>query len=314
MVVSFVAQASVDAGTASQSGLSVTMPSAAAALDVAIMHVVTERGSGVLPSVPSGWTVLHSASYSANDLSQTLAWKRLTASDLGATISTTVTTGRRMAMSLAVFRGAANPAFSGPVYDGGGASTDNVTTPSVTPASADSMLVGILAAVVVVSPYVRTFTVASPYTMRSTDSTTATASTNPTTAIASRLLSGGAGASQAGATFTASDPSFHSWNSTIVLAPGGPSGVAPDPQDDIEPGTLVTLAPTGTGTWAQTSGTPVTLAGSGTTKTFEAPYTIAGTTLGFTFGGDPTSVTVLPATERAAVGGVAVPVKLYVAS
>ncbi len=77
-------------------------------------------------------------------------------------------------------------------------------------------------------------------------------------------------------------------------------------------------------TWVQTAGTPaVTLNGSGASRTFTAPATIAGTTL--TFGltvtdndgasstQDTVSITILPVTERAVIGGVEVPAQLYAA-
>lgn len=98
-------------------------------------------------------------------------------------------------------------------------------------------------------------------------------------------------------------------------------------QTNIEPGATVTITVTAsdpdgttpTVTLAQTSGTPtVVLTRVGTTNvwTFPAPATIAGTTLTFTATAtdgvlsatDPMTVSVLPATERAAIGGVMVPV------
>jgi hypothetical protein len=96
----------------------------------------------------------------------------------------------------------------------------------------------------------------------------------------------------------------------------------------LEPGVTVTLDGSATdsdGTvsslvWTQTGGSPtVTLSGSGNDPcTFEAPYTIAGTTLTFTLTAtdnlgathtDTATVTVPPCTERAAIGGVWVPMK-----
>lgn len=69
-------------------------------------------------------------------------------------------------------------------------------------------------------------------------------------------------------------------------------------QVDVEPYATVTLTGVGPGPWSQTGGTPtVTLGGSGTTRTFEAPATMNGTTLTFTYGTDTMTVTVLPHNE-----------------
>lgn len=98
---------------------------------------------------------------------------------------------------------------------------------------------------------------------------------------------------------------------------------------NIEPGTVVTLNGSGsadpdgtisTYSWTQTTGPSVgTLSGSGSSRTFTAPYTLAGTVLGFTLTvtdamGASNSATVshavLPATERAAVNGTWAPMRM----
>lgn len=103
------------------------------------------------------------------------------------------------------------------------------------------------------------------------------------------------------------------------------ANAGPD-QSNVEPWATVTLTGTdsdsdGTVTaraWAQTAGTTVTLSGTGTTRTFTAPGTLAGDTLTFGYtvtdnGGavsvDSVNVAVLPATERAVIGGVEVPAR-----
>lgn len=101
---------------------------------------------------------------------------------------------------------------------------------------------------------------------------------------------------------------------------------------DAEPWTTVTLEGTATDadgtivtgpTWTQTAGTTVTLGGSGLTRTFEAPASLAGETLTFQLSAtdddgatstDSIDVTVLPATEFTYVSGVLVPVQLVAAS
>lgn len=83
------------------------------------------------------------------------------------------------------------------------------------------------------------------------------------------------------------------------------------PDQIVEPLTLVTLTGAGTGAWAQTSGDPVTLGGSGNVRTFTAPLSLLEEVYGFTFGTDAMTVTVSPATEAIGpIGGVWVPVRL----
>ena len=110
------------------------------------------------------------------------------------------------------------------------------------------------------------------------------------------------------------------------LAPSANAG--PD-QTNLEPWSTVTLTGAAStdadGTvasyaWRQISGTSVTLSGTGATRTYTAPATIAGDTqvfgltvtdnLGATSTEDTVSCTVLPVTERAVIGGVEVPMRI----
>ena len=125
------------------------------------------------------------------------------------------------------------------------------------------------------------------------------------------------------------------WAGAMLAFPVTNAVVNPDvnagaDQTSLEPGTTVTLdasaSTVGAGTftsrqWVQTGGSPtVTLTNANTAvATFEAPYTLAGTTLTFTHtatnstgGSDNDAMTVgmLAATERAVIGGVEVPMKL----
>lgn len=103
-------------------------------------------------------------------------------------------------------------------------------------------------------------------------------------------------------------------------------------QTGVEPWSLVTLTGIDSDTdgtvvnrvWSQTAGSPtVSFLSNGATATFEASGTIAGTTQTFTYtvtdddgavGTDPMTVTTLPVTERAVIGGVMVPMRIRPAS
>lgn len=118
----------------------------------------------------------------------------------------------------------------------------------------------------------------------------------------------------------------------LVLA--APSNIAPTAnagpdQSNIEPWSTVLLDGSASsdsdGTvasyaWTQTAGTTVTLTGSGATRTYTAPGTLAGETETFSLtvtdnGGasstaDTVNISVLPVTERAVIGGVEVPMQV----
>jgi hypothetical protein len=92
--------------------------------------------------------------------------------------------------------------------------------------------------------------------------------------------------------------------------PLGPFGNAGTPQTGIEPGATVTLNGIGSGPWTQSAGSPtVALTGSGATRTFVAPYTLAGTTLTFAYGAATTTVQVLKASDRIVVSGAEAPMR-----
>lgn len=138
-------------------------------------------------------------------------------------------------------------------------------------------------------------------------------------------------------TIAANYDDFRATTGTATLlgpesANSAPTANAGPDQTGLEPAATVTLDGSGSSdsdgtiasyTWVQTAGSPtVTLAGTGATRTFTAPLTLAGTTL--TFGltvtdnlgasstQDTMTVTVLPAAERIAIGGVWVPARISI--
>lgn len=298
MAVAYKSIATSDTGSTSAGSISVSLPGTVAAADVGLCVIVTERGSGVIPTTPTNWTALYSANYTSNDTTLVIAWIRLSTTDSGGVVTSTVTSNRRMSMAMATFSGSADPVLGGgPTYAVlTGSQTDSVG-PSATPSTAASMLVGIFAGVTTIAPWTKTFTVTSPYTLRGQDQSTQASTSNAMVGIATQLLSGGAGTSQAGATYSADSTQYHAWPATVVLAPGGPTGNAGPDQSGIEPYSTVTLTATGTGTWTQTAGTTVTLSGTNPV-TYVCPGTIAGETSTFAYGGDTMTVTSLPVTER----------------
>lgn len=129
-------------------------------------------------------------------------------------------------------------------------------------------------------------------------------------------------------TATISASSSNAVGVQLVLAPGAPDNTAPvanaGPDQTVEPWSTVTLTGTETDAdsnvttraWTQVSGTAMTLAGTGATRTFTAPGTLAGITLTFRYtvtdsaaatGTDDVVITVLPASERVMIGGSWVP-------
>lgn len=127
------------------------------------------------------------------------------------------------------------------------------------------------------------------------------------------------------------------WIVDAVSIPATATNIAPTAnagpdQTGVEPWSTVTLDGSGSSdpdgsiasyAWSQTAGPAVTLSGTGATRTFAAPGTLAGATLTFsltvtdnagaTSTADTVTVTVLPAPAAVAVGGVLVPARFVVA-
>jgi hypothetical protein len=123
-------------------------------------------------------------------------------------------------------------------------------------------------------------------------------------------------------TYSLADPSLPAGNIT-------PTANAGRDQTGIEPWSTVTLNASASTdadgtiasyTWRQISGTSVVLSGSGATRSYMAPATLAGETLvfgctvtddtGADSAEDMVSHTVLAVTERAVIGGVEVPMRI----
>lgn len=213
-----------NSGAGSVTTLSIPIPSGAAVDDLAMILFANERGSQ-LPTVtaPTAGVQVGDTVGSTN-IGITVAWKRLTAGDLGGVITATYAVSRQLSGGISVWRGAADPTFtnSSTVFDSGGAAAGTITTPSVTPSAADVVLLGFIAWSPVAAPWVRTLAPASGWTEEFEDTSgTGTAISGHST-IAHRTLVGQSGVLQTGYVATPSDLTSHmtGFVSTAVLIPG----------------------------------------------------------------------------------------------
>lgn len=307
MAVAYRASGSADSGASTTTSVSMSMPTGAVVADQAIVVVASSTASEP-PGLPVGWTSLHSASNS--DMSTLVAWKRLKPADLSATVISETVGNAVLTMGIIVFSGGDTPLLTAGTFVSAGSGVSDAAGPSVTPAVANSMLLGIGSIKWNVTPFTRTISPSAGWTERVEDQAPRSSGSNSAAYMATKLLVGGSGVLQTGLTLTASSPQFKCYPDTVVIAPGGPTGSAGDPQIDIEPYSTVTLTGTGTGTWSQTAGTSVTLGGSGNIRTFKAPGSLAGETLTFSFGGDTCDITTLPVTERMVRAGAEVPLEI----
>lgn len=290
MATSFIAAATGNTGGSSALTVSTVMPGAAIVGDLAICAVSAERG--LVPSLTSsGWTVLD-ATADTTRMASTVAWKRLTAGDLG-TLTAQVETARRMAITVAVIRGGQD-LVAGDVQVGAfvttGTSTTTAAFPGITPTAGDALLVAVGAMTPRVEPYQRTWTPGSGWTERANTGTTSATAINAYSYCATRQVSGGSGVSQTGMTITCSDSQFEIRPVTVSVRPSANVAPTADAGTDqvVTAGTTVTLdgtrstddvAVTGYA-WTQVSGPTVTLTGAATSRpTFTAPA--AGSTCVF---------------------------------
>jgi hypothetical protein len=221
MAVSFVAAATGNTGTASATSFNMTMPASSAAGDLALVLVSTERNT-LLPDVPSGYTVLRQELATANH-GTVLCWKTLIAGDPGSTLTITISTNRRLAGNIVVYRGVDTTGIQvvNGTYANSGVGVADFTGPSITPAVDNAMVVNALTSSYNISPWQQTFTTSSPYSQRAFDQAVSTTAGNPQSVISDKLLAGGAGSSTTGALFTSTQTQFNAWVSAVVLPATG---------------------------------------------------------------------------------------------
>ena len=338
MAVAFVAAAS-SSNSSSTTSISATVPAGATTGTLIVAITCAERGIVPTWTGVSGWTDILAVADGTN-IAVRISWKIAQAGDASATLNATVGSGRRMAMGILVFSGAdslTSVLSSSTTATAQAGGTTSNTTPSITPDEADCMLVALNLAVKQSDPWVFNGSVSAPWTERIDECSSSASSANGAVYAATRLLSGGGGASQTGALVT-QNTNVLLFSATLSIEPGSanvaPTADAGADQSDIEAYTTVTVTGSDndtdgtvvTRTWrviSTTNGAPTpTLNGSGNSRTFKAPGAIAGTvvTLGYKVtdnGGldsteDICTVAVLPVTERIVVGGVEVPLEVQV--
>lgn len=217
-----VAQNSADSGTSSVGTLSVTVTGVAPG-DLVLCAVSMERSTATpgTPVTPAGnsFTVESGAPVTGATMAATYAHYTLQSADVtggSATISSTASASatRRQTIGALVYRGWTNFRFTLGSYTENGTGVVTATTPNITPTFDNAHLIGGIALVSNVTPYQRTQSVNSPYTMRVNDGSTNTSNTNAYIGLASQAITGGSGVSQSGATYndtTTPTPTKFAW-------------------------------------------------------------------------------------------------------
>src|SRR6266536_239767 len=216
------AAASANTGATSQTAVAVTVPTTGpggtvVAGDRALVVVAAERS--LIPSLPAGWTSIDGAASGSATMAWRFAWKNLVSGDIGASVSSTVTTARRMAMAVIVFGNALDPIATAATFTQNGAGTATATLPNATPAGADAMLASVLVAISSLSPFARTFTPAATWTEQAENGSTSTSSSNAFVHVDVKAITGSAGVLQTGDTVTCAEGGAYGWMGWSVVIP-----------------------------------------------------------------------------------------------
>ena len=309
-----------------------TVPPAAQAGDVAVIAVGMNTGTGVF-ATPTGWTPIGVPLVSGANHTTQLFGKKLVTADLGTTITSTVSIAAgKIHGGGIVVRGAIG------VPTEHYATTTDTTTgatvvgPSLTTDSENNLIATVAMIRNTTTTSAKgTSTVSAAYTERTDTGTANAIAPNFTATWATRDTVAASPGAVTGATFTSSDTAStgHVWAVAFEPVSNVPPTISAGADQTVEPYTTVTLTFTGSGgdgvivtyNVAQNDGDPVTLTTTAVNqRTFKAPGTIAGDILTFSVTAtddsgavsalDTVNITVLPVTERAAVGGAWVPLEL----
>lgn len=216
-----VAISSVGASTGFSAGgsastVTATVPAAAKVGDLLVISVTAERGLIPTLSGVNGLTGVLAAA-DGTTVSVRSGYKFLTQADLGVTVTATVPTIRRMAITAAVWRGVGSVDIATAAAQTASGGTE--TTPGITPSRNGSVLVGLIGHTSNASPWTATFTPGSGWTERVEVRSTHPSAANPTTYLEDRTLGGGAGTAQSGATATATLAGQRYFAATLALGP-----------------------------------------------------------------------------------------------
>lgn len=328
MTIARVASASALSQTTAAT-MSVTCPTTGVAvgqLAVLWFTTTTIQTGGTTATPPTGWTALSSL-HQQNTLLGVDAWyKSIASGDIGATLTVTSTVGTqatKRTLAVTIYSGATIGA-SASAFES--TATLNHTCPAVTAVSANAWVLNSL--LDRASPGSTAFTLPSNLHLLEQQFGAGGGAGSMVVADDDLVGAGSVGNNTISGTVSTANAIM----STLVLEPTTgnvpPTCNAGADQTNLEPYTTVTLSATDSDTdgtvstraWSQTAGTVVTLTGaSSRTLTFTAPGTIGGDTLTFQYqvtdnGGatasDTVNVSVLPVTERAAIGGVEVPMQI----
>jgi len=308
-----------------------TIPPAAQAGDVAVIAVGLNTGTGVFPA-PTGWTAIGPTLVTGANHTTQLFGKKLVAADLGTAVTTTVPVGAgKIHGGGIVVRGAI-----GVPIEHFATATDTTTGatiagPTLTTDSANNLVINVaMIRNTTTTTAKATANVSAGYTKRTDTGTANPVAPNFTASFATRDAVAAAPGAVTGATFTSSDTAStgHVWALAFEPVSNVPPTISAGPDQTVEPYSTVTLTFSGSGgdgvivayTVTQTDGTPVTRTTPAVhQRQFKAPGTIAGDVLTFSVTAtddtgamsapDTVTVTVLPVTERAAVGGAWVPLE-----
>lgn len=200
-------------------------------------------------------------------------------------ITSTVSGGltRRCAIGALVYRGTAGVAFQGGTYTENGNGVVTATAPTITPGEDDCTLVSLFALISNVTPYARTQSIDSPYTIQGNTGSTSTTGSNAFIAGAVQGLTGGDATPTAGATLndtTSPTPTKFNWIAGTYAI--GARSVIPwvfgDAIGATDPGEMSTIQIAGTDPLGFTDDLTYTLVGpaDGTTATYEILVDWAG--------------------------------------
>lgn len=222
MAVTLVGADSGDGGAGSALTATCVVPATAQAGDILIAYANAERG--LIPTITGHSGSPDSVFWNVADGTQSAIYayyKTVVAGDIGATLTATVSSGRRLAIGCQVFRGVLSvqvATTSTTVGTAQGAGVVNAAMPNITPTNNDAMLVSVDLPIRQSTPWVTSVTPGSGWTEDVDDTSTSASSSNAGVYGSHKILTGGGGASQTGETVVHAD-NYRYFGATLALNP-----------------------------------------------------------------------------------------------